>query len=140
MVQETRSTPTRLLRHSWAVAALSLSLALTATAQASYQAEQDRTQSDDIAYQRYFTRDAFGRRITFYITKNADSSSRLPLVVSILGSGADSNFIRRDGRILDGHRVLRTVFSGRAYVLIVEKPGVSFCEHPKRMGTSDGAS
>jgi pimeloyl-ACP methyl ester carboxylesterase len=115
-------------------------MALAATAQVTYQAEEDRGQSDDIPYQRYFTRDALGRRITFYITKPADAALRLPLVVSILGSGADSNFIRRDGRILDGHRALRTVFAGRAHVLIVEKPGVSFCEHPKRTGTSDGAS
>ena len=131
---------TRLFRRCWAVAALALSLALTATAQGTYQAKEDRNQSDDIPYQRYFTRDAFGRRITFYITKPAESALRLPLVVSILGSGADSNFIRRNGRILDGHRALRTIFAGRAYVLIVEKPGVSFCEHPKRVGTSDGAS
>jgi dienelactone hydrolase len=113
---------------------------MTAAAQGVYQAEVDRNQSDDIPYQRYFTRDAFERRITFYITKPANPSVRLPLVVSILGSGADSNFILRDGRILDGHRALRAIFAGRAHVLIVEKPGVSFCEHPKRMGTSDGAS
>jgi dienelactone hydrolase len=133
-------TYTRSIRLFTACWALALSLALTATAQGTYQAEEDRNQSDDIPYQRYFTRDAFGRRITFYITKPADPALRLPLVVSILGSGADSNFIRRDGRVLDGHRAMRTIFTGRAYVLIVEKPGVAFCEHPKRMGTSDGAS
>jgi pimeloyl-ACP methyl ester carboxylesterase len=117
-----------------------LSLVLSAAAQDAYRAEPDRKQTEDIAFQRYFTRDAFGRQIVFYITKPAEPAVRLPVVVSILGSGSDSNFIRRDGAILDAHRALRTVFAGRAYVLIVEKPGVAFCEHPKQTGTSQGAS
>jgi S-formylglutathione hydrolase FrmB len=51
----------------------------------------------------------------------------------VLGSGAYSNFIQRDGRILDAHRTEREVFAGKAHVLIVEKPGVEFLEeHPDR--------
>ena len=117
-----------------------LPLVWTAAAQSVYQAEVELNQTEDIPYHRYFTRDVFERRLIFYITKPANPAVRLPLVVSIVGSGADLNFIRRDGRILNGHRALRAIFAGRANVLIVEKPGVSFCEHSKRMGTLDGAS
>ena len=130
----------RLFTRLSSISALMFSVVLAAMAQAMYLAEPDRGQTDDIPYQRYFTRDAFGRRIAFYVTKSTESAPRLPLAVSILGSGSDSNFIRRNDRILDGHRALRNVFAGRAFVLIVEKPGVSFCEHPKRAGTSSGAS
>lgn len=73
------------------VSALMFSVVPDATAQGMYLAEPERGQTDDIPYQRYFTRDALGRRITFYVTKSTESAPHVPLVVSILGSGSDSN-------------------------------------------------
>jgi pimeloyl-ACP methyl ester carboxylesterase len=91
-----------------------------------------------MAYTRYYTVDRFDRRIAFYI--DGDQGQRLPIVVSVLGSGAFSNFIRRGDRILDAHRTAREAFAGRAHILIVEKPGVDFLEqHPDR-GTALQAS
>src|SRR5579863_8961917 len=63
-------------------------------------------------------------------------SQRLPVVVSVLGSGAYSNFIQRNGQILDAHRTQREVFGTKAHVLIVEKPGVEFLEQHPNQGTS----
>lgn len=120
--------------------ALALAASLSFAAHEAYRPEKDQGQTEDIPYQRYFTQDAFGRRIVFYLTKAAGASEPRPLVVSILGSGADSNFLRRGDRILDAHRALRTAFDGKAVILIVEKPGVELGFHPKRTGTSDGAS
>ena len=89
-------------------------------------------------FDRYYTEDAFHRRITFYMT--GDSGTRLPLVVSILGSGAHSNFVRRDGQLLDAHLRLREAFQGVAHVLVVEKPGIPFGFQPTHAGTAEGSS
>lgn len=62
----------------------------------------------------------------FYVDGN--QNERLPIVVSVSGSGAFSNFARRGDRILEAHRTEREVFSGKAHILIVEKPGVKFLE------------
>jgi dienelactone hydrolase len=109
-----------------------------ACAQELYQALKDPQSPAEIAYTRYFTKDRFGRKITFYI--NGDQRQTLPIVVSVLGSGAFSNFIRRDDRILDGHRTPRELFGQRAHILIVEKPGVDFLEQHPNSGTAvDGS-
>ncbi len=92
----------------------------------------------ELPYDRFNTQDAFQRRIIFYLT--SDGGAKLPLVVSILGSGAHSNFVQRDGKILDAHLRLREAFRGVAHVLIVEKPGIPFGFQPKRAGTAEGAS
>ena len=116
-------------------------LALTpsaARAQDLYRPLRDQQSPQGIAYTRYFTKDRFGRKITFYVS--GDQSQRLPLVVSVLGSGAYSNFIRRNGQILDAHRIQREVFGTKAHVLIVEKPGVEFLEQHPNQGTAvDGS-
>lgn len=116
-------------------------LALTpsaARAQDLYRPLRDQQSPQGIAYTRYFTKDRFGRKITFYVS--GDQSQRLPLVVSVLGSGAYSNFIRRNGQILDAHRIQREVFGIKAHVLIVEKPGVEFLEQHPNQGTAvDGS-
>jgi dienelactone hydrolase len=98
-------------------------------AQGRYQPAKDPQSPQGIPYTRYYTTDRFDRRIAFYIDENQED--RLPIVVSVLGSGAYSNFVQREGRILDAHRIDREVFGGKAHVLIVEKPGVAFLEqHP----------
>lgn len=116
-------------------------LALTpsaARAQDLYRPLRDQQSPQGIAYTRHFTKDRFGRKITFYVS--GDQSQRLPLVVSVLGSGAYSNFIRRNGQILDAHRIQREVFGTKAHVLIVEKPGVEFLEQHPNQGTAvDGS-
>ena len=110
----------------------------TANAQEPYQPLKDPQSPPGIAYTRYFTKDRFGRKITFYVS--GDQSHRLPLVVSVLGSGAYSNFIRRNGQILDAHRTQREVFGTKAHILIVEKPGVEFLEQHPNQGTAiDGS-
>lgn len=102
-----------------------------------YKPSRDPESPPDIPYTRYHTQDRFGRRITFYI--HGDQNQRLPLVVSVMGSGAYSNFIRRDDRILDAHRTDREVFAERAHVLIVEKPGIEFLEQHPDLGTETHA-
>jgi len=75
----------------------------------------------DFPYLGYSVSDRLGRRIRFFVSKD-DDAHRLPLIVSVLGSGADSNFLKRGDRLLDGHRVLREVFKGKSRIVIVEKP------------------
>lgn len=108
------------------------------SAQSRYQPVKDPQSPPDISYTRYFTLDRFDRRITFYVS--GDQSARLPLVVSILGSGAYSNFIRLDGRTREAHRTDREVFSGKAHLMIVEKPGVEFLEHHANSNLASQAS
>src|SRR5215470_1496747 len=111
---------------------------LAAAAQDSSEPRKGTNEPAGIPYDGYFVSDRFGRQIHFFITNEQDK--KLPLVVSILGSGSDSNFLKRGDRVLDAHRALREVFKDRARVLIVEKPGVQFGEHPARPGTSEGSS
>src|SRR5262252_4531217 len=73
-----------------------------------YEPVKDPQSPEGIPYTRYYTIDRFNRRIAFYITGNQEE--RLPIVVSIFGSGAYSNFIQREGRILDAHRIDRELF------------------------------
>ncbi len=113
-----------------------LSVALTAPGQGRYQPEKTPESPLQIPYQRYFTKDRFDRRITFYVTTPTLASSKRPLVAMILGSGCYSNFIRRGDSILDAHRALRGVLSERAYLLVVEKPGVKFLDDPPSRGTA----
>jgi hypothetical protein len=109
------------------------------SAQSRYQPAKDPQSPPGMPYTRYYTLDRFDRRITFYVDGN--QNERLPIVVSVLGSGAFSNFIRRDDRILDAHRTAREAFSGRAHMLVVEKPGVEFLEqHPDRGTATQGSA
>src|ERR1017187_3939298 len=107
-------------------------------AQGLYRALRDPHSPADIPYVRYFTKDRLGRKVTCYVS--GDQSQRLPIVVSVMGSGAFSNFIRRDGRTLDAHRTQRALFDQHAHILIVEKPGVSFLEQRPNPGIAvDGS-
>jgi predicted esterase len=105
-----------------------LLLALPSWGQSRYQPQPDPLASTDIPYTRYSTRDKFDRRITFYVSGNANE--RLPLVLVVLGSGPFSNFRREDDRIVDAHGTVRRAFGGVAHVLAVEKPEVQFLEQP----------
>lgn len=83
-------------------------------------------------YERFSTRDRFGREITFYLSEAAGAQNPLPLVAYIEGSGCGSRFEERGGRIrpAGGHIVVTDVFKGKARVLIVEKPGVKYLSQP----------
>ena len=89
---------------------------------------------------RYFTQDGFGRRITFYVGQEASGSASLPLALFILGSGAYSNLLVRDGKVLFAHRDFHEVLRGRARLLFVEKVGVSFGAQVARTGTAMGST
>ncbi len=107
---------------------LTLLVALPGEAQRRYRAEPDPQSPAGIPYQRYFTRDKYNRRITFYVSGNP--RERLPLVTVVLGSGAFSNFRREGERIVDAHGTVRQAFAAKAHVVVVEKPGVAFLEQP----------
>jgi len=115
-----------------------LTLVPCAHGQRRYRAVKDSASPPEIPYTRYFTRDKLNRRITFYI--HGDQTKRLPIVVSVLGSGAYSNFIRIEGQIRDGHRAAREAFGDQAHVLIVEKPGIEFLEQHGRDGAPSGTA
>ena len=91
-------------------------------------------------YEKYSTRDRFGRKITFYLSTAAASQKALPLVAYIEGSGCRSRFEQRSGKILPagGHIVVADVFKDKARVLIVEKPGVRYLAQPQN-GCKDAA-
>lgn len=78
-------------------------------------------------FERYSTGDAFGRSITFFLSRTTDSRT-LPIVAFIHGSGAYSNFLVKDGKVLSAHSGLLRRINGRARLLVVEKPGVRFGE------------
>jgi pimeloyl-ACP methyl ester carboxylesterase len=84
-------------------------------------------------YERFSTRDRFGREITFYLSKVVASQNPLPLVAYIEGSGCGSRFEEHNGKIRSagGHIVVADVFKGKARVLIVEKPGVKYLFQPQ---------
>jgi predicted esterase len=116
--------------------ALLCALAETASAQGRYRAVKDPASPAGIPYTRYFTKDKFDRRITFYV--HGDAARQLPIVVSVLGSGAYSNFVRVGDEIQDGHRAAREAFDGLAHVVVVEKPGVQFLEQHGENGEPGG--
>lgn len=82
-------------------------------------------------YEKFSTRDRFGREIVFYLSKSANRNS-LPLVLFVEGSGCGSRFEERNGKIraAGGHIVVADVFKDKARVLIVEKPGVKYLFQP----------
>lgn len=83
-------------------------------------------------YEKYLTRDRFGREIVFYLSKAAASQNLLPLVMFIEGSGCGSRFEERNGKIrpAGGHIVAADLFRDKARVLVVEKPGVKYLFQP----------
>jgi pimeloyl-ACP methyl ester carboxylesterase len=96
-----------------------------------------------IPFQRYTTTDTFGRAISFYLSTPSDGQGapKVPVVLFIQGSGCQSLF-RKDGdKILGGQQnLLLGQAKGRVRVLVVEKPGVTFLDAPKRPGSAEGAS
>ncbi|MEZ5345749.1 MAG: alpha/beta hydrolase [Pyrinomonadaceae bacterium] len=83
-------------------------------------------------FERYFTKDKFDRKITFYLSETADKNAVLPLVVFIQGSGCNSLFIKKEERIVStaGFATIYDVFQDKARLLVIEKPGVNFLDDP----------
>lgn len=81
-------------------------------------------------YTRFTTRDSLDRTVTFYLSEEHGSPAALPLCVYVHGSGAQSHFVTVDGgtRGRNGHNSIADVVRGRARLVIVEKPGVTFGE------------
>ncbi len=93
-------------------------------------------------YHRFFTQDAFHRRIVFYLSDEPEGTEPLPLVVYVHGSGGQSHFAEVNGRVegRNGHSSIADAIKGRAHLLIVEKPGVNFLDAPSDAGGAARAS
>jgi pimeloyl-ACP methyl ester carboxylesterase len=84
-----------------------------------------------VPFDRYTTKDSLGRAITFYLSvpPAKEPSARRPVVLFIPGSGCQSVFQKRGGRVSGGyHTVLFQEAKGRARILVVEKPGVKYLD------------
>ena len=104
------------------------------------QAQQPTLDPDFVgtAFDRYTTKDNLGRTITFYLTRVSDK--KLPLIVLIQGSGAQSIWVKRGDKISGGLQNLTAAAAkGKARVLAVEKPGIDCFYQPGQPGTAEGA-
>jgi dienelactone hydrolase len=111
-------------------AAVMFLTALTAAAQKVYQPERDSTPTGT-KFERYFTQDKFGRKITFYLSLTKDNSPKLPLIV----------FIKRGELVYGGlQNLVLQKAQDRARVLIVEKPGVKFLDSNDQPGAAEKCS
>jgi len=108
-----------------------LFLGFSSTGQNLYTARKDSVKVPRQPYLRYFTKDGYGRNITFYLSE-VNPGQKLPLVVYIQGSGMGSHFIQQNATILpaNGHIYVLESLQDRARLLIVEKPGVNYLDNP----------
>lgn len=114
-----------------------------------YEAVADKTPIENFGYQRFYTSDRFGRKITFYLSKlpKEDQTGRaLPLVVCIQGSGSQSIFMEMtigdQKHVVSGgpDAAIRSSVGDQVRVLVIEKPGVTFLEQPTQPGGATEAS
>lgn len=93
-------------------------------------------------FARYFTKDRFGREITFYVSEAATDTKPAPLVLFIQGSGCGSNFVKIGERIVpqNGQVPLYDAAAGRIRLVMVEKPGVKFLDPGDRGGASTAST
>lgn len=115
----------------WASWVACLIVPLLVNGQNIYETRRDSVKVPRQPYIRYFTKDKFQREITFYVSETA-SSEKLPLVVYVQGSGCNSNFTRRNDRVVpaNGHIYVNEAVENKARLLIVEKPGVHYLDNP----------
>lgn len=112
-----------------------------------YVPREDTKEIRNFPYRRYFTKDKFNRTITFYVSKPREpKETRLPLILCIQGSGSQSVFLEIEGpkgKLIGSggpEAVITRYYSERAYVLVVEKPGVEFLKQPARPGGAEEGS
>lgn len=111
-----------------------------AGAQSAYQPRKDRA-ATGTQFERYFTRDKFQREITFYLSRQTVADTKLPLIVSVQGSGCMSNFTKRGELVYGGiQNLILNLANGKARVMVVEKPGVKFLDNSESPGTALGCS
>jgi len=94
-------------------------------------------------YQRYTTKDALGRTITFYLSvpMGKKPQGKQPVVLFIAGSGCQSLFSKIGDKVGGGlQNLLLSEAKGHVRVLVVEKPGVKYLDEAKAPGTALGAS
>lgn len=112
-------------------------------------APADQPAAEKFPYERCFTTDGLGRRITFYLSKRAEGEAgdaKLPLVLCVQGSGSQSVFLEaptpEGKRIASGgpEAAVLSQFKGKVRVLVVEKPGVEFLVQPKQPGGAEEGS
>lgn len=102
----------------------------------------DESPVGDTPFQRFRTVDGLEREITFYITRPPSESGDLPLAVYVHGSGCQSIFAERNGRVYAGSGAgpIERAMRGKARLVLVEKPGVHYLDAPARPGGTEGAS
>jgi erythromycin esterase len=95
-----------------------------------------------VPFDRYTTKDALGRTITFYLSQRPnDAKDKLAIALFIQGSGCASVFSKRDGKVFGGlQNLVLSAGRGRLRVLVVEKPGVQFGDKPQRPGSAEEGS
>lgn len=94
------------------------------------------------SFERHETTDRFGRTITYYIRAPLNETDRLPLVVFIGGSGAQSVWqtVKETAALSYGASSVAGAARGRARLVMVERPGVEFLGAGERPGSALGAS
>jgi pimeloyl-ACP methyl ester carboxylesterase len=96
-----------------------------------------------IPFDRYSCEDKLGRTITFYLSPapGKDEATKRPVALMILGSGCQSAF-QKHGEFVGGsfQNLLFAEAKGRVRVMVVEKPGVKYLDHPPRPGGAMDAS
>ncbi len=111
-----------------------------AAAQKPYQPERDAAPTGT-QFERYFTLDKFGRKISFFLSRAKAADAKLPLIVFIQGSGCMSNFTKRGELVYGGMQNLMLEKAGtRARVMVVEKPGVEYLYKQEQPGTAEKCS
>ena len=133
---------TTVFRHSPIVLATAITMLtmVSSAAQRSAQPERDATPTGT-KFERFFTQDKFGRRITFYVSAASGQGAGSPLVVFVQGSGCTSQFVRRGDQVYGGlQNLVLQKAENRARVLVVEKPGVTFLDTNDRPGSGEKCS
>ena len=108
------------------------------SSQTLYKATKDSIKVPRQPYLRYFTKDKYDRKITFYVSE-VTVTEKLPLVVYVQGSGANSHFIIHNEQLIpvNGHIYITESLNGKARLLIVEKPGVKYLDNPREPQKND---
>jgi dienelactone hydrolase len=89
-------------------------------------------------FERYTCTDNLGRTITFYLSRASEKP--LPLILLIQGSGCQSIWTKRQGKIGGGlQNLLLSAVKGKCRVLAVEKPGIDCFFQASQEGSAEGA-
>lgn len=85
-------------------------------------------------------KDKYGRTINYYLS-SVVPDKKLPIAVIVLGSGGQSVWMLRDGKVGGGlQSLLLSRVKDHLRVLVVEKPGVQFGFNPPQPGSAEGCS